>query len=323
MSIENKIAELLAESKKAGLQEDSATATNEEAIKPDNGTEEPNVKRNNVDKQTLPAGPKTVKEEDESTDDEAVIEEDKEERTITVDVSEDVAALMNGEELSEDFKTKAATIFEAAVVTRVKQEVAKIEEEFEGRLAEQVEAIKEGLVEKVDGYLDYVVEQWMEQNEIALESGIKSDILEGFVGGLKTLFQEHYIDIPEEKVDVLGDMEQHIAELSSKLDESLEKNVQLSKQLGEMAREKTIEEAAEGLTDTEVEKFKGLAEELVFESEEGFKAKLQTIRENYFSTEKKVATIQSPVTDSTVTITEETSVDPTMKKYLQALESFK
>lgn len=326
MSIENKIAELLAESKKAGLTQDSATATNEEAIKPDNGTEEPNVKRNNVDKQTLPAGPKTVKEEDESTDNEEVIEEnkeDKEERQITVDVSEDVAALMNGEELSEDFKTKAATIFEAAVVTRVKAEVAKIEEEFEGRLAEQVETIKEGLVEKVDGYLDYVVEQWMEQNEIALESGIKSDILEGFVGGLKTLFQEHYIDIPEEKVDVLGEMEQHIAELSSKLDESLEKNVTLSKQLGEMAREKTIEEAAEGLTDTEVEKFKGLAEELVFESEEGFKAKLQTIRENYFSTEKKVATIQSPVTDSTVTITEETSVDPAMKKYLQALESFK
>ncbi len=316
MSIENKIAELLAESKNTSL------ATNEEAITPEKGTEEPNVKRNNVDKQTLPAGAKTVKEEEEVSDGTPVIAE-KKERELTVDVSEDVAALMNGEELSEDFKVKAATIFEAAVITRVKQEVAKIEEEFESKLAEQVETVKEGLVEKVDGYLDYVVEQWMEQNEIALESGIKSDILEGFVSGLKGLFEEHYIDIPQEKVDVLGNMESHIEELTAKLDESLASQVELSKKLGELSRQQTIDEAAEGLTDTEVEKFKGLAEELVFEGQENFKAKLQTIRENYFSTEKKATTVQSPVTDSTVTITEDVTVAPAMKKYLQALESFK
>jgi len=316
MSIENKIAELLAESKNTSL------ATNEEAISPEKGTEEPNVKRNNVDKQTLPAGAKTVKEEEEVSDGTPVIAE-KKERELTVDVSEDVAALMNGEELSEDFKVKAATIFEAAVITRVKQEVAKIEEEFESKLAEQVETVKEGLVEKVDGYLDYVVEQWMEQNEIALESGIKSDILEGFVSGLKGLFEEHYIDIPQEKVDVLGNMESHIEELTAKLDESLANQVELSKKLGELSRQQTIDEAAEGLTDTEVEKFKGLAEELVFEGQENFKAKLQTIRENYFSTEKKATTVQSPVTDSTVTITEDVTVAPAMKKYLQALESFK
>jgi hypothetical protein len=316
MSIENKIAELLAESKNTSL------ATNEEAITPEKGTEEPNVKRNNVDKQTLPAGPKTVKEEEEVSEDAPVIEE-KKDRELTVDVSEDVAALMNGEELSEDFKVKAATIFEAAVITRVKQEVAKIEEEFESKLAEQVETVKEGLVEKVDGYLDYVVEQWMEQNEIALESGIKSDILEGFVSGLKGLFEEHYIDIPQEKVDVLGNMESHIEELTAKLDESLANQVELSKKLGELSRQQTIDEAAEGLTDTEVEKFKGLAEELVFEGQENFKTKLQTIRENYFSTEKKATTVQSPVTDSTVTITEDVTVAPAMKQYLQALESFK
>jgi len=316
MSIENKIAELLAESKNTSL------ATNEEAITPEKGTEEPNVKRNNVDKQTLPAGPKSVKEEEEVSEDTPVIAE-KKERELTVDVSEDVAALMNGEELSEDFKVKAATIFEAAVITRVKQEVAKIEEEFESKLAEQVETVKEGLVEKVDGYLDYIVEQWMEQNEIALESGIKSDILEGFVSGLKGLFEEHYIDIPQEKVDVLGNMESHIEELTAKLDESLANQVELSKKLGELSRQQTIDEAAEGLTDTEVEKFKGLAEELVFEGKENFKTKLQTIRENYFSTEKKATTIQSPVTDSAVIITEDVLVDPAMKQYLQALESFK
>ena len=186
-----------------------------------------------------------------------------------------------------------------------------------------METVKEGLVEKVDGYLDYIVEQWMEQNEIALESGIKSDILEGFVSGLKGLFEEHYIDIPQEKVDVLGNMESHIEELTAKLDESLASQVELSKKLGELSRQQTIDEASEGLTDTEVEKFKGLAEELVFEGQDNFKAKLQTIRENYFSTEKKATTAKSPVTDSTVTITEDVTVDPAMKKYLQALETFK
>jgi hypothetical protein len=319
MSIEQKIAELLAESKEAGLSE---VSLDEAEIKADKGTEEPNNKRNNVDKN--PQGTKAVKEEEEVAEDSEVIAEEEvvaeEKQEMKIDVSEDVAALVNGEELSEEFKTKAATIFEAAVVTRVKQEIARIEEGYKAQLAEQVVQVKEGLVEKVDGYLDYIVEQWMEQNAIALESGIKSDILEGFVGGLKNLFAEHYIDVPEEKFDVLGEMEQHVTTLESKLDESTAKIVELNRTIGSMTRERTIEEAAEGLSDTEVEKFKGLAEELVYEDQESFKVKLQTIRENYFAGEKKSTVMESVVSDQSVTLTEEAPmVDPTMKKYISAL----
>jgi hypothetical protein len=241
-------------------------------------------------------------------------------------MKEDIDALFEGDEqLSEEFKEKAGTIFEAAVIMRVNEEVQRIEEEFETKLHEAVEEIKEGLVEKVDGYLDYIVEQWMKENEIALESGMKSDILEGFVSGLKDLFKENYVEIPEEKMDVLGEMEQHIYALEEKLSETVEKNIMLSKQLDEAARQQSIEEIAEGLTDTQVEKFKDLAEELSFENQDSFTKKLQTIRENYFS-EKKSSTQQllsSVVSDEAVTIEEDKIVDPTIKSYMQALSSFK
>ena len=326
MSIEQKIAELLAESKEEILDEEEVKATK--------GSDEPNNKKNAVD--TNPQGSKTVKEgyneEDEDEDDDEE-EEDKKEmkeakykkmkEEISVDVSEDVSALLNGEELSEDFKTKAATIFEAAVVNRVKQEIAHMEEVYEARLVEEVESVKEGLVEKVDGYLDYVVEQWMEQNALALESGIKSEILESFVGGLKNLFAEHYIEVPEEKFDVLEHLEQQTADLESKLNETVEKNVELNKVINTLTRDRTIEEAAEGLTDIEAEKFKGLAEELAFEDVNSFKAKLQTIRENYFPADKKLA-LESVVSDQSVeSLTEVKTFDPAMKQYLTALSSFK
>lgn len=238
---------------------------------------------------------------------------------------EDINAMLEGDDqLSEEFKEKAATIFEAAVLMRVSEETQRIEEEFETRLHEAVEEIKEGLVEKVDGYLDYVVEQWIEQNEIALESGMKSDILEGFVGGLKSLFEEHYIEIPEEKYDVLGEMEQHIVSLEGKLDETTDKNIQLSKQLDEVTRQQTVEDASVGLTDTESEKFKDLAEELTFESQESFKKKLQTIRENYFNDKKTTQQmLSSVVSDEAVTLREDKFVDPTINSYMQALNSFK
>ncbi len=241
------------------------------------------------------------------------------------DIQEDVNALFNGEEgFSEEFRQKAETIFEAAVMTRVKSELTRMEEEYQTQLAEQVDQVKEGLVEKVDGYLDYVVEQWMEQNEIALESGMKSDILESFVGGLKGLFEEHYIDVPEEKYDVLGNMEQHIVTLEDKLNETTEKNVELSKKIDELARQKTIEEASSGLTDTEVDKFKGLAEELSYEDQETFKTKLQTIRENYFGEKKTTSSVvSSVVSDEAVTLTEDKVVDPSIKSYLQVLNSIK
>lgn len=235
---------------------------------------------------------------------------------ITVDVKEDVDALINGEELSEEFKTKAATIFEAAVLNRVKQEVAKLEESYEAKLVEQKETISEGLVEKVDGYLNLMVEQWVEQNALALESGMKSEILEGFIGGLKGLFEEHYIDIPEEKFDVLGEMEDKVEDLESKLNESVDNSIELKKQLDTMLKEKAIAESAIGLTDTEVEKFNGLAEELSYEDVDTFKSKLQTIRENYF-VKKATADVKSVVTDEPVA--EEKVLNESISRYVQAL----
>jgi len=299
MSVEKKIQELLEESRKASMmQEDTEIVEDtldeevdqldEEEAKPESGTEQKDVVKANAGgvngKQTVKgaeaSGKKTMKEE------------------ITVDVSEDVAALTSDETLSEEFKQKAATIFEAAVISRIKTEVAKIEESFEARLEEETQLAVEGLVEKVDGYLDYVVEQWMKNNELALESGIKSEILENFIGGLKGLFEEHYIDIPEEKYDVIGEMDAKIAEVESKLNEAVDANIALTKQVGELKRHEVMAELSEGLTVTETEKFQSLAKEIVFESADSYKEKLQTIRESYFTkTTAKTGEVQGVITE--------------------------
>lgn len=269
------------------------------------------------------------KELQEQTTDEVVLEETEEitdevisEDKLTIDVSEDVAALVDGEELSEEFKTKAATIFEAAVVTRVKSEMAKLEEQFEFQLAEQVETIKEGLVEKVDGYLNYVVEQWMTDNEIALENGMKNEILESFVSGMKGLFEQHYIDVPEEKFDVLGQMQEEVETLKSKLDEQLAISVELNGIVNTMTRESAIAESALDLSDLDAEKFRGLAEELAFDDAESFAAKLQTIKESYFGAKKQSASVKSVVSDEPVIeeLTEEKKLDPIMAGYLRAFK---
>ncbi len=186
---------------------------------------------------------------------------------------------------------------------------------------EATEKVKEGLVEQVDGYLDYVVEQWIAQNEIALEHGIKTEIVESFIGGMKTLFEEHYIDVPEEKYDLVAEMEQSLASLEAKLDEQVAANVEMKKSISEMQRVEIIGQASEGLTDTEVEKFAGLAEELSFEDAESFTKKVQTIRENYFNTKAQSADVKSVVTDTPVDSLNETTttVDPSMKAYLSVL----
>lgn len=248
------------------------------------------------------------------------VETEEEEEEFKVDVSEDVAALINGEDLTEEFKTKAATIFEAAVVTRVKAEVAKIEEAFADLLSEKVEEVKEGLVEKVDGYLNYVVEQWMTDNELALENGMKTEIMESFIAGMKNVFMEHYIEVPAEKYDLVGELEEQAEEMKAKLDEQLAANVEMSKQINEMKRVSSIEEFCADLADTDAEKFKGLAEELAYEDVESFKTKLQTIKENYFG-KKATADVKSPVTDEPVQLDEEKkTVDPVMAQYLAALK---
>jgi hypothetical protein len=331
MSIEQKIAELLAESRAAeGEIEEDFDYTDEDVIEEGNAEannltgapSSPNADnaRNNVADQNG-AARGTAKKSNKVTDN----AEDGDQSVVRVGntVKEDVAALVNGEDLSEEFKAKAATIFEAAIVARVKQEVAALEEEFEARLEEAAAENQEGLVEKVDGYLNYVVETWIAQNEIALERGMKSEILENFVSGLKGLFEENYIDIPEEKFDVLSAMETEIEELQSKLDEQLAANVEMNKFISEQSREVLVKEACVGLTDTEVEKFTSLVEELSYEDEDTFANKVQTIRENYFTNKATTKVVSSIVTDEPVSLTEEKFTSPQMKSYMNALNNLK
>ena len=204
-------------------------------------------------------------------------------------------------------------------MVRVNEEVARIEEEFASKLEEATAQQIEGLVEQVDGYLGYIAEQWIANNELALENGIKSEIVESFINGMKSVFEEHYVDVPAEKYDVLGEMQEQIAELTSKLDEQVATNVELTKQISESARAQIVAEAAEGLSAVETEKFEALAEELSFESAESFSTKVKTIRESYFT--KHTTEVKSVVTDTPVeTLTESVKqIDPTMARYLSAL----
>lgn len=333
MSIDQKIAELLEEANK--LQEASPAGAETGAKDVTKGASAP--EGSHLDAENAPENKdaKTAADADTKEIETATKKastgngEASQLEGIKASVKEDVDALINGEDLSEEFKTKAATIFEAAVVTRVKQEVARLEEQYDSQLQEEVESIAEGLIEKVDGYLNYVVEQWMSDNELALENGMKNEILESFVTGMKGLFEQHYIDVPEEKYDVLGDLQEQLDEVGSKLDEQLEANVALAKEINEMKRAIAISEAADGMVDTDAEKFSALAEELAFEDVDSFKEKLQTIKENYFGKKTSTTIVESVVTDEPVQLTEEVAkpiteqVSPEMARYLRAFNGIK
>jgi hypothetical protein len=225
------------------------------------------------------------KEEEEESVDESTLED----RLASVDVSEDVSALTEGEELSEEFKDKAATIFEAAVKSKLRSEVARIESEKAQEVAEEVESVKAELTEKVDSYMNYVVEEWMKENEIAIERGLKGEIAEDFISGLKALFEEHYIDVPDEKYDILEAQSEKIDELESKINEQIEKSAVLKKANDKLVRESVFAEVSKDLADTEVEKFKGLAEEVEFSGEESFTEKLNALKESYFPKSNTIA----------------------------------
>ena len=200
----------------------------------------------------------------------------------SLDIKSDVDALIGDSDLSEEFKQKAATIFEAAIKSKVKAEAQRLEGEYETKLKENTESHKAEMVEKVDSYLNYVVEEWMKENQIAIERGIKGEIAEDFIGGLKKLFEDHYIDVPDEKYNVLEDQASKIEELEKKLNESIEKNVELNKANGELKRQDIIDETSEDLADTAKEKFNKLAEEVEYSNEDDFRTKVSTIKESYF-----------------------------------------
>ena len=226
----------------------------------------------------------SMKKEESETDAEVISEGD---------YKDDIEALFADDStISEDFKSKATTIFEARVHDRVAQIQEQLETEYAGMLEEAVETIKEDLTTKVDDYLNYVVEQWLEQNEIAIESGLRAELTEEFIAGLRNLFAEHYIDVPAEKVDLVGELAEKVEELEGKLNEEIERGVELKKSLVESQKIEITHAVCEGLTATQFEKIKSLAESVEFSTEDEYKNKLETIRENYFPSGVKKADAQ-------------------------------
>ena len=205
-----------------------------------------------------------------------------EETDSEIDVKEDIDALVGDADLSEEFKQKAATIFEAAINSKVKAEQERLQSEYDTKFEEEISKSKSELTEKVDSYLNYVVEEWMKENKLALERGIKGEIAEDFISGLKKLFEDHYIDVPDEKYDVLEDQASKIEDLEKKLNEEIEKNVEMNKVNGSYKRQEIIDEHSKDLADTAKEKFDSLVEGVEYSSEEDFAQKVKTIKESYF-----------------------------------------
>jgi len=253
------------------------------------------VKEGEMPKAALDALKKSQDKKEMSHEDEKKKDMKEESEEDLIDVSADVEALTKDEDLSENFKAKAATIFEAAVNSKVKEAKMKLKAGYEEKLKEEIEVKKAELVEKVDSYLNYVVEEWMKENSIAIERGIKGEIAEDFISGLKKLFEDHYIDVPDEKYNVLEDQASKIEELEKKLNEQIEKNVEINKTVGELKRQDIIDEASSDLADTAKEKFNKLAEEVEYSNEKDFRTKVATIKESYFG--KKVEASGNEIDD--------------------------
>ena len=264
--------------------------------------------------------------EEEATTDEVVAEEETSEEEVieeeeSYDVEADVAALLEGEELSEEFQNKAKTIFEAAIKTKVAEIKEELQESYATALVEELDKIKEGLTERVDGYLEYVADEWMQENALQVEAGLKTEMTESFLEGMKSLFEEHYVTIPEEKYDVLNSMVDKLDEMESKLNEQIDRNVALNRRLAESNADGVFTAVAEGLADTQKEKLATLAENVEFESETAYREKLETLKESYFpsktSAPKSTSENLSEEVSTDEVISEETT--PRMQAYLDVL----
>lgn len=258
----------------------------------------------------------TIEEEETSTED--VVAE--EEIVAEYDVEEDVNALLGGEELSEEFKEKAKTIFEAAINAKVAGIKEELETQYQEKLAEEIEAAKESLAERVDSYLEYVADEWFEENALAIENGLKTEMTESFLSGMKSLFEEHYVTIPEDKYDVLESMVEKLDDMETKLNEQIEKNISLNGRLSEATADGILDEVSEGLAVTQKEKLASLSESVEFESEAQYREKLETLKESYFSkaTVAKTETLSEGV-DSAEGLE---SHSASMSAYLRTLGSF-
>ena len=266
-----------------------------------------------------------VAEEEETTDEVVAEEETSEEEVIeeeeNYDVEADVAALLEGEELSEEFQSKARTIFETAIKTKVAEIKEELQESYATALVEELDKIKEGLTERVDGYLEYVADEWMQENQLQVEAGLKTEMTESFLEGMKSLFEEHYVTIPEDKYDVLNSMVDKLDEMESKLNEQIDRNVALNRRLAESNADGIFTAVAEGLADTQKEKLATLAENVEFESDTDYREKLETLKESYFpsktSAPKNTSENLSEEVSTEEVISEE--VAPRMQAYLDVL----
>ena len=254
-------------------------------------------------------------------EEEEVVETEEEEVVEEYDIEEDVNALLGGEDLSEEFKEKAKTIFEAAINSKVVEIKKSLEEQYAAALSEEIEEVKVELANRVDSYLEYVSEEWFTENELVIEHALKSEMTESFLAGMKDLFEAHYVSVPEDKYDVLESMVEKLDEMETKLNEQIEKNISLNKRLAESVADGVLDQVSEGLAQTQKEKLASLAESVEFESEEEYREKLETIRESYFASKPQAPSAKVETLSEGVDVSSEFHSD-SMSTYLRTLGSF-
>ena len=260
--------------------------------------------------------------EEEETSSEEVVAETTEEAPAEYDVEEDVNALLGGEELSEEFKEKAKTIFEAAINSKVSEIKEALEAQYAEKLQEEVATAKESLAERVDSYLEYVADEWFEENALAVDAGLKTEMTESFLEGMKGLFEEHYVTIPEDKYDVLESMVEKLDDMETKLNEQIEKNIALNGRLAESVADSILDNVSEGLAQTQKEKLASLSESVEFESEEQYREKLETLKESYFASKKESSVAKTETLSEGVDNSDAGSVSNSMSAYMRTLGSF-
>jgi len=293
-----------------GMKEEEAEVEGEVVAEEPAVTEEEEV----VAEEPVASEESEVVAEEEETEEEVVTE------TI-VNVDEDIEALLAGEELSEEFQEKAKTIFETAIKSKIAEVKSELQEQYEATIVEEVAAVKSELTERLDAYLEYVADEWMSENQLAVEAGLKTEMTESFLTGMKSLFEEHYVTIPEEKYDVLNNMVDKLDEMEGKLNEQINKNIALTKRLSESTSDVIFADVTEGLAVTQKDKLAKLAENVEFDSEDTYREKLVTLRESYFPTNG--SSVQrnetETLTEGTETGHQQPAVSGVMESYLQVL----
>ena len=269
-----------------------------------------------------PSEEQEIVSEDEVSTDEVVAEDEKTEAS-PYNIEDDVNALLGGEDLSEEFKAKAKTIFEAALNSKVAEVKVALEEQYAEKLAEEIETAKASLAERVDSYLEYVADEWFTENQLAVESGLKEELTESFLGGMKSLFEEHYVTIPEDKYDVLESMVEKLDDMETKLNEQIEKNIGLNKRLGESVADGILSDVSEGLAETQKEKLASLSESVEFESEETYREKLEVLKESYFQKAPAASSKSETLSEGVDNSEGMESANGSMATYLKSLSAFK